>query len=130
MSGPEFFQTRMGQKFYEATAPAIARALEGIHEELTRQNDLKERELDRTPDPMFYSKSDEEPEEESETETEQDPVVEPEPDTRTELEVVRDYLANHTMTLPPCPSCKHENAIKDAGRHYLCQFCNHYVGKE
>ena len=27
---PEFFETRMGQKFYESTAPRIAEALERI----------------------------------------------------------------------------------------------------
>lgn len=30
MSGPEFFQTRMGAKFYEVTMPRIADALEQI----------------------------------------------------------------------------------------------------
>jgi len=30
MSGPQFFQTRMGQKFYEHTMPTIADALEKI----------------------------------------------------------------------------------------------------
>ena len=30
MSGPEFFQTRMGQTFYEGTMPKIAKALERL----------------------------------------------------------------------------------------------------
>jgi hypothetical protein len=42
MAGPEFFQTMMGKKFYESTAPRIARALEDISHELKRQNDLEE----------------------------------------------------------------------------------------
>ena len=41
---PEFFQTRMGTKFYEGTVPRIAEALEGILKELKRANDLKENE--------------------------------------------------------------------------------------
>ena len=44
MAGPEFFQTRMGQKFFEATAPRIAVALEDIAKEMKRANDLKEKE--------------------------------------------------------------------------------------
>lgn len=34
MSGPEFFQTRMGQKFFEGTMPRIADALTTIAERL------------------------------------------------------------------------------------------------
>ena len=44
MSGPQFFQTRMGQKYFESTAPRIADALENIAKELKRQNDQKEAE--------------------------------------------------------------------------------------
>lgn len=45
MSGPQFFQTIMGRKFYEGDVPQITKALKGIHEELKRANDLKEQEL-------------------------------------------------------------------------------------
>ena len=34
MSGPEFFQTRMGQKFYEADVPRMIKALERIADAL------------------------------------------------------------------------------------------------
>lgn len=43
--GPEFFQTRMGQKFYEHDVPKITKTLESIAAELKRANDLKEQEL-------------------------------------------------------------------------------------
>ena len=43
--GPQFFQTRMGQTFYEGTMPKLARAVEALMAELKRQNDLKEIEL-------------------------------------------------------------------------------------
>ena len=36
MSGPEFFQTQMGKRFFESTAPRIATALEGLLEVLTK----------------------------------------------------------------------------------------------
>ncbi len=42
--GPEFFQTVMGHKFYEADVPRIARALESIAVEMKRANDLEERD--------------------------------------------------------------------------------------
>ena len=45
MSGPEFFQTVMGQRFYGSTAPRIAEALENLVKVTERANDLKEREL-------------------------------------------------------------------------------------
>jgi hypothetical protein len=35
MPGPEFFQTRMGQKFFESDVPRIARALESIAEKFS-----------------------------------------------------------------------------------------------
>jgi hypothetical protein len=41
----EFFQTMMGQKFYQGDIPRIADALEKIAKELKRQNDLKEKEV-------------------------------------------------------------------------------------
>ena len=34
MSAPEFFQTRMGQRFYEATMPKIAEQLERLNANL------------------------------------------------------------------------------------------------
>jgi len=39
----DFFQTMMGRKFFDGTAPRIADALESIAKELKRQNDLKEK---------------------------------------------------------------------------------------
>ena len=35
--GPEFFQTRMGQAFYEGTMPRIAKALERIADALEKR---------------------------------------------------------------------------------------------
>jgi hypothetical protein len=37
MAGPEFFQTMMGKRFFESTAPRIATALEEIAEALTKK---------------------------------------------------------------------------------------------
>ena len=34
MTGPEFFQTRMGQRFFEATAPKVAEQLERLNANL------------------------------------------------------------------------------------------------
>lgn len=34
MSGPQFFETGMGRKYYEGTMPRIAKALEAIAKEL------------------------------------------------------------------------------------------------
>ena len=34
MAGPEFFQTRMGQRFYEVTAPRIADELANLNNTL------------------------------------------------------------------------------------------------
>lgn len=42
--GPEFFQTIMGKRFYEANIPRIIKALENIATELKRANDLKEKD--------------------------------------------------------------------------------------
>lgn len=42
----QFFQTMLGKKFYEGDVPRIAKALENIGQELKRQNDLKEKELE------------------------------------------------------------------------------------
>ena len=35
MSGPEFFQTRMGARFYEGTMPKIAEQLDRLNDNLT-----------------------------------------------------------------------------------------------
>lgn len=37
--GPQFFQTGMGQKFFEVTVPRIATALERIATALEKQNE-------------------------------------------------------------------------------------------
>jgi hypothetical protein len=37
MSGPEFFQTRMGQRFYEGTMPALVKQLERLNDNLEAQ---------------------------------------------------------------------------------------------
>lgn len=36
MSGPEFFQTYMGQRFYETTMPQLVRQLERLNDNLER----------------------------------------------------------------------------------------------
>jgi len=36
MAGPEFFQTRMGQVFYEGTMPALVRELKKLNENLEK----------------------------------------------------------------------------------------------
>lgn len=41
---PEFFQTRMGQKFYEGTIPTLVAVLKDIANELKRANDIKEKQ--------------------------------------------------------------------------------------
>lgn len=46
MPGPEFFQTRMGQKFYEADVPRIVKSLERIAEMLEIIGRLLERSKD------------------------------------------------------------------------------------
>jgi len=46
MSGPEFFQTGMGRKFYDGDVPRIVEALQNIAKELKRANDLKDKERD------------------------------------------------------------------------------------
>jgi hypothetical protein len=43
--GIEFFQTIMGKTFYEGTVPAIMRELKKLNENLTKMNELKEKEL-------------------------------------------------------------------------------------
>jgi hypothetical protein len=37
MSGPEFFQTHMGQRFFQSTVPALVQQLEKLNEQLERQ---------------------------------------------------------------------------------------------
>jgi tRNA(Ile2) C34 agmatinyltransferase TiaS len=100
MSGAEFFRTRMGQKYYDGTMPSIARSLEGIHEELIRQNDLKERELDEN-----ASKKE------------------------LELLAIREFLKKNTDSIPPCPSCHNEHAMYDKGNYYVCDYCSYEVRK-
>lgn len=39
MAGPEFFQTRMGQVFYEGTMPALVRELKKLNESLEKVTD-------------------------------------------------------------------------------------------
>jgi hypothetical protein len=46
MPGPQFFQTRMGQKFYGSDVPRIAEALEEIGKEMKKTNELKKKELE------------------------------------------------------------------------------------
>ena len=41
----EFFQTRMGQIFYEGTVPRMVRALERIANALERANELEESDV-------------------------------------------------------------------------------------
>jgi len=36
MSGPAFFQTRMGQRFYEATMPSLVQGLARLNQNLER----------------------------------------------------------------------------------------------
>jgi len=49
--GPEFFQTRMGQSFYEGTMPRLAKAVDRFASALERQNELKEIEMGLKPIP-------------------------------------------------------------------------------
>jgi hypothetical protein len=49
--GPEFFQTRMGQAFYEGTMPRLAKAVDRYASALERQNELKEFEMGIKPIP-------------------------------------------------------------------------------
>ncbi len=43
MSEPQFFQTRMGQRFYEHTVPELVRQLERLNELLERLVAAQER---------------------------------------------------------------------------------------
>ncbi|CAM4493445.1 hypothetical protein [Corallococcus exiguus] len=36
MSGPDFFQTHMGQRFYEGTMPALVRELKRLNDNMER----------------------------------------------------------------------------------------------
>ncbi len=49
MSEPQFFQTRMGQRFYEHTMPELVRQLERLNELLDRLVAAQERQP-RNPD--------------------------------------------------------------------------------
>ena len=44
MSEPQFFQTRMGQRFYEHTMPELVRQLERLNESLERLVAAQERQ--------------------------------------------------------------------------------------
>jgi hypothetical protein len=46
----EFFETRMGQRFYNASIPRLIDALEDIGKELKRANDMKEKEVEEKND--------------------------------------------------------------------------------
>lgn len=52
MSGPNFFQTRMGQNFYEGTAPQIADSLNRIANQLEENAKGVSFELDSNEYPM------------------------------------------------------------------------------
>lgn len=41
----EFFQTVMGKSFYEGTVPSLVRELKKLNDNLTKMNELKEKEL-------------------------------------------------------------------------------------
>jgi hypothetical protein len=43
--GPEFFQTRMGQTFFEGTMPRMSDRIERLAKAIEKQNELKEIEL-------------------------------------------------------------------------------------
>ena len=43
----EFYQTIMGQRFYEATVPALVKQLERLNNNLEIQNELKDKERQR-----------------------------------------------------------------------------------
>jgi len=52
--GPEFFQTGMGRKFYEADVPRIAKGIERLAAAVEKQNELMERclQLQVSPDSL------------------------------------------------------------------------------
>jgi len=100
MPGPEFFQTRMGQKYYEADVPRIAEALEHIGKQLMIANELKKKELERerqeqkTEAPMSMQ------------ETLRERAV------RQLAEVHEFYQTRSNNEIaPPCPDCKEENVM-------------------
>jgi hypothetical protein len=41
-NGPEFFQTRMGQQYYEQTLPNLVKAIEHLATAIDKQNQLKQ----------------------------------------------------------------------------------------
>ncbi|TQF10438.1 hypothetical protein FJV41_39420 [Myxococcus llanfairpwllgwyngyllgogerychwyrndrobwllllantysiliogogogochensis] len=43
MSGPSFFQTHMGQRFYEGTMPALVRELKRLNDNMERLVAVAER---------------------------------------------------------------------------------------
>ena len=46
----QFFETRMGDRFFNGSIPRLISVLEDINKELKRSNDLKEKELERKND--------------------------------------------------------------------------------
>lgn len=44
-NGPQFFETVMGNKFFNSQLPKLINALVDVGKELKRANDLKEQEL-------------------------------------------------------------------------------------
>jgi hypothetical protein len=43
--GPEFFQTRMGQKYYDYQLPQQIQAMNRLAAAIEKQNELKEKEI-------------------------------------------------------------------------------------
>ncbi|MFY1824433.1 hypothetical protein ACN47A_00825 [Myxococcus fulvus] len=49
MSGPSFFQTHMGQRFYEGTMPGLVRELKRLNDNFERLVAVAERLAGQTP---------------------------------------------------------------------------------
>jgi len=100
MPGPEFFQTRMGHKFYEADVPRIAEALEHIGKQLMIANELKKIELER-----------EHQEQKTEAPVSTQGLLR-ERAARQLAEVHEFYQTRSNSEIaPPCPTCKEENVM-------------------
>lgn len=50
MSGPQFFETGMGQEFYQVTLPALIRAINRLAAAIEAQEDRKKKERQHTSD--------------------------------------------------------------------------------
>ena len=57
MAGPEFFQTRMGQVFYEGTMPALVRELTKLNATLDRLVAVAERDQEIVNGPLTVPKT-------------------------------------------------------------------------